>query len=133
MPKPNTVRESDDDDDGGVGDASSGAPNVNCDNDGSSSDVIRNNSNPEIEISSLPCNDSDNTGGASDKPTTDTVNTLLAPIEQLHAESYTNSGAENESDGKCYFEGAKHTNFESKFSRQMQMLPVNDAHRRHHS
>lgn len=100
MPKPNTVRESDDDDGGGGGDVGCGSPNVNCDNDGSSSDVIRNNSNPEIEISSLPCNESDNTGGASDKPTTDTVNTLLAPIEQIHAENYTNSSADNESDGE---------------------------------
>lgn len=102
MPKPNTVRESDDDDGGGGGDGDDvgrESPNVNCDNDGSSSNVIRNNSNPEIEISSLPCNESDNIAGATDKPHTDAVNTLLAPIEQIHADNYINSGADNESDG----------------------------------
>lgn len=99
-PKPNTVRESESDDDGGGGGGSdSGGPNANCDNDGLNNDAVRNNSNPEIEISSLPCNESDNTGSTNDTPASIAMNTLLAPINQIHAENYSNSGADDDSDG----------------------------------
>lgn len=104
-PKPNTLRESDDDDGGGVaGDGEADDPSANCDIDGSNSDVVRNNSNPEIEISSLPCNESVDAGATSDAPTAITVNSLLAPINQIHADNYSNSGGDNDSDGKCYSE-----------------------------
>lgn len=124
-PKPNTVRESDDDD-GGV-------PNANCDNDGTSCGVVRNSSNPEIEISSLPCNDSDNAGSISDAPVPITMNTLLAPIDQIHAEICSNSGADNDSDGKSNVALRRNfTRIHTEISSRTQILPVNDVRRRRH-
>lgn len=92
MPKPNIVEESYYDDGGGSG------PNANCDNDDSNSDMVGNNSNPEIEISSLPCIESDNTGYISDTSTKNAMNTLHAPINQIQTENWNNSGADD-SDG----------------------------------
>lgn len=101
-PKPNTVLESDDDDGGGGDGCSVGCgTNVKCDSDGSNNDVVRNISQPEIEISSLPCNEGDNIGSISIDvaPPAITMNTLLSPINQIHVETYSNSGADNDSDG----------------------------------
>lgn len=119
-PKPNTVR--DDDDDGG--------PNANCDNDGTSSGVVRNSSNPEIEISSLPCNNSDNSGSISEAPAPITMNTLLAPINQIHAEICSNSGADNDSDGRSKALEYNFTLIHTEFFSRTQILPVNDVRRR---
>lgn len=96
-PKPNTVREMYDDDGGGGDDAD---PKIICDNADASSDMAGNASNPEIEITHLPCDGSDIIGTTSD--TTIVMNTLLAPLNQIHSENFSNSGAENESDGNNF-------------------------------